>query len=232
MYFSQSWPWVAPSALALVLSFQRCLLFSLPLFLALYYPVFLSLLKPQKKKSYKKIWSRQSNKSTWVMDGGARDYPSSSSRRCWGVWGQLCGVCVMKSYSCSQPSNISILGSWMSKKPRSWKRLPLFFGNGSRPLLKRLVEQNAFAFQGSGYSLKQELRVIWGASEDINTLISNFMQKCMHKICKLGRGMIWKGEWKGDARHPPQHKLASGSPVERLMAHTHAHLRHTTPWYL
>lgn len=154
------------------------------------------------------MWSRQSNKSTWVMDGGARNYPSSSSRRCWGVWGQLCGVCVMKSYFCSQPSNISILGSWMSKKPRTWKRLPPFFGNGSRPLLKRLVEQNAFAFQGSGYSLKQELRVIWGASEDINTLISHFMQKCMFMKCKLGRGMIWKAEWKWDARHPlsPLHK--------------------------
>lgn len=54
MYFSQFWPWVAPSALALVLSFQRCLLFSLPLFLALYYPVFCAFCSHRKKKSYKK----------------------------------------------------------------------------------------------------------------------------------------------------------------------------------
>lgn len=148
----------------------------------------------RRRKNVQKIWSRQSNKSTWVMDGGARHQASSSRRRCWCVWGQLYGACVVKSYSCNEPSNISILRRWMSKKPRSSKTAPPCFRQWFAPVVEspcgtKRVRIPRFWLQ-LRCSLKQEVRVIWGASEDINTLISYFLQKCIGYA-------NWVDEWFG-----------------------------------
>lgn len=88
MYFSIS---LDPGSLpALLIShfLSSCVCYFLTLFSSLSFSLSVCVLPrfvlsgATDKKNAQKIWSRQSNKSTTVMDGGARSKASSSSQHC------------------------------------------------------------------------------------------------------------------------------------------------------
>jgi len=100
-------------------------------------PRFLSLLKPQKKKKIlQKIWSRQSNKSTWVMDGGARNLPSSSSRRCVVFEDSYVAYVLWKAIPVANPPTYLYSEAECQRKPVLEKGSPPFFWQWFAPVVE------------------------------------------------------------------------------------------------
>lgn len=146
-----------------VLSSSVCY-FLLPLFLALYYPVFvLSEATEEEKKSYKKYGAvnQISRLELWMGEQEIR-------HRARGVNADVfedryMAYVLWKAIPGTNPPTYPYWDAECQRNPVLQKRLPPVFRNGSRPLLNRLVEQNAFAFQGSSYSCAAVLskRFVW-----------------------------------------------------------------------
>lgn len=134
------------------------------LFSSLCITPFLSFLKPQKKKKIVQKYgavNQISRLELWMGEHEIRHRARGVSADVFED--RYMAYVLWKAIPVTNPLTYPYSDAECQRNPVLQKRLPPIFGNGSRPLLNRLVEQNAFAFQGSGYSCAAVLskRFVW-----------------------------------------------------------------------